>query len=81
VLRALRAGAIGFLLQATPPADILQAVVRAAAGDPFRSPAVLRQLLTHLDGAGSTVRRDHARNVLARLSDRERAVASTTAPR
>jgi DNA-binding NarL/FixJ family response regulator len=75
VLRALRAGAVGFLLKDTPPADIVAAVCRAAAGDPFLSPAVLRQVLTHLDGPGSTARRDYARSVLARLSDRERAVA------
>jgi DNA-binding NarL/FixJ family response regulator len=75
VLRALRAGAVGFLLKDTPPADILHAVERVAAGEPFLSPAVLRQLLTHLDGAGSTSRRDYARSVLGRLSDRERAVA------
>lgn len=75
VLRALRAGAVGFLLKDTPPADILHAVERVAAGEPFLSPAVLRQLLTHLDGASATGRRDYARTVLSRLSDRERAVA------
>jgi len=75
VLRALRAGAVGFLLKDTPPADILHAIERVAAGEPFLSPAVLRQLLTRFDSAGSTVRRDYARSALGRLSDRERAVA------
>jgi DNA-binding NarL/FixJ family response regulator len=75
VLRALRAGAVGFLLKDTPPADILLAVERVAAGEPFLSPAVLRHLLSHFDGATSVGRRDYARSVLSRLSDRERAVA------
>jgi len=47
VLRALRAGASGFLLKDTPPAQIIGAVRRVAAGDPILSPAVLRRLMTH----------------------------------
>ncbi|HEX6539383.1 MAG TPA: response regulator transcription factor, partial [Candidatus Dormibacteraeota bacterium] len=34
VLRALRAGASGFLLKDTPPADIVRAVRTVAAGEP-----------------------------------------------
>ncbi|WP_199835103.1 response regulator, partial [Streptomyces scabiei] len=34
VLRALRAGAAGFVLKDTPPADIVDAVRRVAAGEP-----------------------------------------------
>ncbi|MYS44180.1 response regulator, partial [Streptomyces sp. SID5998] len=45
VLRALRAGASGFLLKDTPPAQIVEAVRRVAAGDPVLSPAVTRQLM------------------------------------
>jgi len=56
VLRALRAGASGFLLKDTPPADILHAVLRVAAGDPILSPTVTRQLITHLGNAGSDAR-------------------------
>lgn len=43
VLRAMRAGAAGFVLKDTPPADIVAAVRRVAAGDPVLSPAVTRQ--------------------------------------
>jgi len=75
VLRALRAGASGFLLKDTPPAEILRAVTRVAAGEPFLSPAVLRQLITHAGDTGATGRRQYARGMLSRLSERERAVA------
>jgi DNA-binding NarL/FixJ family response regulator len=75
VLRALRAGASGFLLKDTPPADIVRAIRQVAAGDPMLSPRVIRQLITHLthDGAGAGQAR--ARAMLDRLSDREREVA------
>jgi DNA-binding NarL/FixJ family response regulator len=76
VLRALRAGASGFLLKDTPPAEILRAVSRVAAGEPILSPSVTRQLIAHLGDAGTTARRQHARALLARLSERERQVAT-----
>uniref|UniRef100_UPI000A59A871 response regulator n=1 Tax=Streptomyces caniscabiei TaxID=2746961 RepID=UPI000A59A871 len=43
VLRALRAGAAGFVLKDTSPAEIVEAVRRVAAGEPALSPAVTRQ--------------------------------------
>jgi DNA-binding NarL/FixJ family response regulator len=45
VLGALRAGASGFLLKDSPPADIADAIRRVAAGDPILSPAVTRRLM------------------------------------
>jgi DNA-binding NarL/FixJ family response regulator len=77
VLRALRAGASGFLLKDTPPAEILRAVVRVAAGEPILSPSVTRQLIAHIGDTGADARRQHARALLARLSEREREVAMT----
>ncbi|WFE30589.1 response regulator transcription factor [Solwaraspora sp. WMMD791] len=50
VLRALRAGASGFLLKDTPPAEIVAAVRRVHAGEPMLSPAVIRRLITHVAG-------------------------------
>src|SRR3954451_8357986 len=45
VLRALATGADGFLLKDTPPAEILEAIRRAADGDPMLSPSVTRSLI------------------------------------
>ncbi|MFE9093226.1 response regulator [Streptomyces sp. NPDC007264] len=75
VLRALRAGAAGFVLKDTPPTEILDAVRRVAAGDPVLSPAVTRQLMAHAAGAGPDTRRGTARDRVAALNDREREVA------
>lgn len=75
VLRALRAGAAGFVLKDTPPAEILAAVRRVAAGDPVLSPTVTRQLMEHAAGGVPDTRRTTARDRVAALNDREREVA------
>ncbi|MEV7325392.1 response regulator transcription factor [Streptomyces sp. NPDC093970] len=75
VLHALRAGAAGFVLKDTPPAEIVAAVRRVAAGDPVLSPAVTRQLMRHAAGTPADTRRARARDRLAALNDREREVA------
>ncbi|MBO8196317.1 response regulator transcription factor [Streptomyces oryzae] len=75
VLRALRAGAAGFLLKDTPPADILAAIRKVACGEPVLSPAVTRQLIEHVTPAGHDSRRTRARKALAALGDRESEVA------
>ncbi|MGW8846246.1 response regulator transcription factor [Streptomyces sp. JH002] len=73
VLRALRAGAAGYVLKDTPPAEIVEAVRRVAAGDPVLSPAVTRRLIGTLTSAGRDTRR--ARRRLDSLAEREREVA------
>src|SRR5690606_4305972 len=45
VFGALRAGAVGFLLKDTPPAELLRAVRVAAEGDAMLSPSVARRLI------------------------------------
>ncbi|QQQ78998.1 response regulator transcription factor [Saccharothrix sp. 6-C] len=45
VYSALRAGASGFLLKDTPPADLLTAIRVVAAGDALLSPSVTRRLV------------------------------------
>ncbi|GAA3745087.1 response regulator [Micromonospora maritima] len=79
VLRALRAGASGFLLKDTPPADIVAAVRRVAAGEATLSPAVTRKLIAHVTAAapvpGPDPKRDRAVRLLDGLSEREREVA------
>ncbi|ARQ72078.1 response regulator [Streptomyces marincola] len=73
VLRALRAGAAGFVLKDTPPGDIVEAVRRVAAGDPVLSPAVTQRLIAHVTGPARETHR--ARGRLAALAEREREVA------
>ncbi|MBB5936087.1 response regulator [Streptomyces zagrosensis] len=75
VLRALRAGAAGFLLKDTPPADIVAAVRRVAAGDPVLSPAVTQQLIAHVAESAQERRTSRARGLLSQVNDREREVA------
>jgi DNA-binding NarL/FixJ family response regulator len=75
VLRALRAGASGFLLKDTPPADIVRAVRAVAAGEPMLSPTITRRLIGHVTDSGGGNRQRHAREQLDRLTEREREVA------
>ncbi|MGW1275341.1 response regulator transcription factor [Streptomyces tsukubensis] len=79
VLRALRAGAAGFVLKDTPPAEIVRAVRRVAGGEPVLSPAVTRRLMDHVaaqsPGPGGDPRRDAALAGIALLAEREREVA------
>ncbi|WP_437083509.1 response regulator transcription factor [Streptomyces sp. enrichment culture] len=75
VLRALRAGAAGFVLKDTPPAEIVDAVRKVAAGDPVLSPAVTRRLMAHAADTAAADRRSRARARVAALADREREVA------
>jgi DNA-binding NarL/FixJ family response regulator len=71
VLRALRAGAAGFLLKDTPPAQIVDAVRQVASGAPVLSPSVTKRLIARV--AETDPSRAAAR--LAVLNDREREVA------
>jgi DNA-binding NarL/FixJ family response regulator len=76
VLRALRAGAAGFLLKDTPPAEIVRAIELVHAGDGMLSPAVTRQLIRLVAGEGdAAARHDSAREQLDALSPREHEVA------
>jgi DNA-binding NarL/FixJ family response regulator len=75
VLRALRAGASGFLLKDTPPAGIVRAIRAVAAGEPMLSPAITRRLIGHVTGNDAGDRRGRARGQLDRLTEREREVA------
>jgi len=84
VLRALRAGARGYLLKDTPPADIVEAVRQVVGGQAALSPAVTGRLVDHLSrpssapadvGGADSERRTVACQALASLTDRERDVA------
>jgi DNA-binding NarL/FixJ family response regulator len=76
VLQALRAGAAGFLLKDTPPAEIVRAIELVAAGEAMLSPGVTRQLIALVAGDGEAAARgERARTLLATLSPREHEVA------
>ncbi|UFQ19016.1 MULTISPECIES: response regulator [Streptomyces] len=76
VLRALRAGAAGFVLKDTAPAQIVAAVRAVAAGEPVLSPTVARQLIAQVTGADPQLeRRKRALARLDALGEREREVA------
>ncbi|HKD88098.1 MAG TPA: response regulator transcription factor [Streptosporangiaceae bacterium] len=69
VLRALRAGASGFLVKSTPPADLIGLVRVAAEGHMVLSPAAARRLVAA--STDSQQARDRARKLIAALTDRE----------
>ena len=80
VYQAIRAGASGFLVKDTEPADLIQAVRVVARGDALLSPSVTRRLITDLASrperpppSGSLGR------ALAGLTDREREVLALVA--
>jgi DNA-binding NarL/FixJ family response regulator len=76
VVRALRDGASGFLLKDTPPAQIVDAVHKVAAGDHMLSPSVTAQLIARLgDGEEDSGRHTQAHALIGTLSAREREVA------
>lgn len=73
VLAALRIGASGFLLKDSPPAQIVEAVTRAAAGEATLSPKITRRLMDRAATESKT--QERARAALSALSAREREVA------
>jgi DNA-binding NarL/FixJ family response regulator len=80
VVRALRDGASGFLLKDTPPAEIVAAIHRVAAGDHMLSPSVTAQLIARLAEDGpEDGRHTQAQTLLETLTSREREVAVAVA--
>lgn len=78
IVAALRAGATGYLVKDTPPAEIEEAIRRAACGEPSLSPGVTRRLIataTARPTASEDLADPSAPSRLARLSEQERAVA------
>ncbi len=69
VLRALRAGAAGFLVKSTPPEDLIGLVRVAAEGHTVLSAAAARRLVAaSTDGLSA---RDRARGLVSTLTGRE----------
>ena len=71
VARAIRAGASGFLVKDTEPAELIRAVRVVAAGEGLLSPSVTRRLLARMAAGQSEPRDDSA---LTALTDREKEV-------
>ncbi|MDI6410485.1 response regulator [Streptomyces albus] len=69
VLRALRAGATGFLVKSTPPEELIGLVRSAAQGHTVLSPTVARRLIAA--STDSLSARDRARELIGSLTERE----------
>jgi len=72
VYAALRAGASGFLLKDTPPADLLAGIRVVADGDALLAPSVTRRLLDEFASRPAPTGR--IRGTLVGVTDREREV-------
>jgi DNA-binding NarL/FixJ family response regulator len=77
VFEALRAGASGFLVKHTDPAELIRAVRVVAAGEALLSPSVTRRLIGEFVSRPS--RPDMTPPTLAELTDREREVLALVA--
>jgi DNA-binding NarL/FixJ family response regulator len=75
VVRALAAGAHGFLLKDTPPADIVAAIGKVVGGEPMLSPTITAQLIRQVTEAAPDERSDEALALADSLTAREREVA------
>ncbi|NVI93032.1 response regulator transcription factor [Actinomadura sp. BRA 177] len=75
VFNALRAGACGFMVKDTEPADLVQGVRVAARGDALLSPAITRRLI----GEYVARRPEPAAGALDVLTNREREVTALVA--
>ncbi len=75
VVRALAAGANGFLLKDTPPAEIVAAIGKVEAGEPMLSPAITTQLIRQVTDQAPDGRSESALARVATLTERERDVA------
>jgi DNA-binding NarL/FixJ family response regulator len=75
VMRALAAGASGFLLKDTAPEDIVAAVHKVAAGEPMLSPSVTSTLIHQVTTQHTPDRSRAALGRLDRLTEREHEVA------
>jgi DNA-binding NarL/FixJ family response regulator len=76
VFDAIRAGAAGFLVKDTKPADLIDAVRVVAGGDALLSPSVTRRLLSEF---AARAKEPPASTALEELTEREREVMALAA--
>ena len=75
VLAGLKAGAAGFLLKDTPPAELITAIRTVCAGDAVLAPAATRRLIDqYLPLVPDAERQTAQQALLAELTDRETTV-------
>jgi DNA-binding NarL/FixJ family response regulator len=65
--RALQAGALGYIIKGTDPAELPKAIRDAAQGKPYITESIRDRMLLH-------IHQGHANNPVSSLSDRERSV-------
>ena len=75
VLKALQAGASGFLLKDTPPARMVEAIRAVDAGETTLSPSVISQVVGLATKSADHGRSEMALKQLDALTEREREVA------
>ena len=75
VLKALQAGASGFLLKDTPPARMVEAIRAVDAGETTLSPSVISQVVGLATKSADDGRSEMALKQLDALTEREREVA------
>src|SRR5262249_47258986 len=78
VFEALRAGASGFLVKDTEPADLLKAIHVVAGGDALLSPGVTRRLIAEYAASPREAPRTRG-DVFGELTEREREVVALVA--
>ncbi|NUS44073.1 MAG: response regulator transcription factor [Mycobacteriaceae bacterium] len=76
VFEAMRAGATGFLVKHTEPAELVRAVRVVAGGDALLSPSVTRRLVAEF---ATRAKQPPNAGLLAELTDREREVMALVA--
>jgi DNA-binding NarL/FixJ family response regulator len=76
VFEALRAGAAGFLVKDTEPADLVRGVREVASGDALLSPSVTRRLIAEF---AAKAKKPRSGGELTVLTDREREVMALAA--
>ena len=74
VYDALRAGATGFLLKDSPPAEVVRAIEVAAAGDSLLAPSVTRRLVAEFAAGPKATARSGDDTSFGSLTQREREV-------
>jgi len=77
VFDALRAGASGFLIKDTEPAELLRAIRVVARGESLLSPAITRRVISRFVGASAPRQIPHPS--LGHLTEREREIVALVA--